>query len=193
MTSVTASTLSSVSINRGDMVDLSFCALTMSLKGETTTPRPKAYSIGRFYTRSGHCKRCFGRKNCVYLHAHDSSTVDYVRKTVSLSSGKLTADVVTVNLNNPKVTVRSALVNNTIGATASFSNIVAQSGAKAAINANFPGIRDLQNSNRTCCLQRTVCMVFRGLAPSDLLMTTRLLSGGMALFYRVAVSGLTRC
>ena len=59
------------------------------------------------------------------------------RQSFSLASGKVNAWVMTVNTRDPRVTVKSAVVNDTLGATADFRDIVAQSGAYAAVNANF--------------------------------------------------------
>jgi len=137
MTNASASALAGKTINRGDMVDISYCALTMPLKGETTTLAQKLISAGVFTTDKGKANGVLsGRVTYTYV-PYDNSTVDYTRKAVSLASGKVTADIVTVNLNNPKVSVKSALVNNTIGATAPFSKIVSSSGAKVVINSNF--------------------------------------------------------
>lgn len=56
----------------------------------------------------------------------------------ALPSGTVKANVVTVNLSDPRVTVKTAIVGNRLNATASFADIVSSSGgAKAVINANF--------------------------------------------------------
>lgn len=67
----------------------------------------------------------------------DTSTVVYEAKKISTDAGTVTAHILTVNTGNPKVKVKSAMVDNTLGHTASFSSIVEQSGALAVINGNF--------------------------------------------------------
>lgn len=60
------------------------------------------------------------------------------RRSVSTSEGAVDAYVLTVAASDPRVTVHSALVDNRIGATASFDDIVAASGgAWAVVNGNF--------------------------------------------------------
>lgn len=49
----------------------------------------------------------------------------------------ITAHVLTVDTKNPRVHVKTAMVNNTVGATAPFKDIVQGSGAYAAVNGNF--------------------------------------------------------
>jgi len=190
MASSTASTLSGVSINRGDMVDLSYCALTMPLNGQTKTLAQKLVAAGVFTTEKGTANGVLGNR-IVYTYApFDGSTVDYVRKTVYLASGKVIADVITVNLNNPKVSVRSALVGNTIGSTALFSGIVSQSGAKAIINSNF---FNAYNSFKIP-IGHVVCngqfmYGVTGLTSFGFTYDNKVMVGRPAFFYRVAVSG----
>lgn len=49
------------------------------------------------------------------------------------SKGNVTAHVLTVNTANPRVTVKPAMANNTLGATAPFTQIVKNSGAPRLI------------------------------------------------------------
>ena len=137
MTKETASSLSYAVINRGDMVDISYCALTMTLKESNSTLAQKLTSSGVFTAEQGKTNGVLGNRLIYTYVPYDSSTTDYSRKTYALASGKITADVVTVNLNNPNVTVKSALVNNAVGATSTFSKIVSQSGSRVVINSNF--------------------------------------------------------
>ncbi|MBQ9411503.1 MAG: phosphodiester glycosidase family protein [Oscillospiraceae bacterium] len=52
--------------------------------------------------------------------------------------GRGTVDIVTVDLTNPRVHVKSVMVGNTLGATASFTDIVAAAGNPAVVvNGNF--------------------------------------------------------
>ena len=190
MTSTTASTLSNVALNRGDMVDLSFCALTMSLKGETTTLAQKLVKAGVFTTAQGTTNGALGSQILYTYVAYDSSTFDYVRKTLTLASGKLTADIVTVNLNNPKVSVRTALVDNTLGTTASFSNIVAQSGAKVVINGNFfNAYNTFKNPIGYVVCNGQFLNGVSGLSSFGFTYDNKVVVGRPAFFYRVAVSG----
>lgn len=137
MSSSTASVLSSALFNRGDMVDISYCGLTMPLKGNTTTLAQKLVTAGVFTSEQGKTNNVLGNRVIYTYVPYDSSTIDYVRRTISLPSGSVTADIVTVNVINPKVSIKAALVNDTIGSTATFSNIVSQSNAKVVINSNF--------------------------------------------------------
>ncbi|MDL2300153.1 phosphodiester glycosidase family protein, partial [Clostridiaceae bacterium OttesenSCG-928-D20] len=61
----------------------------------------------------------------------------YEKKTVSTGYGNVTADIITVDMSSPKVRVEAKLVNNTVGQTAKFSDIIAASSAKAIVCSNF--------------------------------------------------------
>lgn len=139
MTSSATQTLAGISMNRGDMVDLSYAALTCRLKNSGRTLAEKLVSDGVFTQAEGQSAGVLGSgAGWTYTYtAYDSSTITHAKKTVSTSTGAVTANVLTVNVSNPKVTVKSAMVNNTLGATAPFSSIVSQSGATAVINGNF--------------------------------------------------------
>lgn len=139
MTDGAARTLAGISMNRGDMVDLSYAALTCPLKSSSATLAEKLVSDGVFTRAEGTAAGVLGSgAGWTYTYtAYDNSTVTHAKKTVSTSTGSVTANVLTVNVSNPNVTVRSAMVNNTLGATAPFSSIVSQSGAKAVVNGNF--------------------------------------------------------
>ena len=123
---------------RADLVDLCLSALTMKLKNGGGTLAEQLVQRGVF-TRSNGVKQgviSAGRKTYTY-QPHDFSTVTRTNATYALPSGKLSADVITVNLSNPSVSVRSAMVDHRLGATANFSDIVAASGAEVVINGNF--------------------------------------------------------
>lgn len=139
MTPAAASKLAAVTMNRGDMVDLSYAALTCRMKGGQRTLAEKLQADGVFTTAEGRAAGVLGSNaGWVYEYTpYDNSTVSHAKKTVATSSGNVTANVLTVNIQNPKVTVKSAMVNNTLGATAPFSQIVQSSGAVAVINGNF--------------------------------------------------------
>ncbi len=122
-------------ITRGDMADLSYAALTCPVKGEGRTLAEKLCAAGVFTRAEGEAAGVLGAGAgwSYEKEAWDDSTLDL--ETVTLGSGK--AYVLTANLNNPKVRVRSAMVDNTLGHTAEFRDIAAASGAKAVVNANF--------------------------------------------------------
>ncbi len=186
----TATVISGASLNRGDIVDLSFCALTMSLKGETTTLAQKLVTLGVFSSVQGKTCGVLGEKVLYTYIPFDSSTVDYARKTVTLNLGKITADVITVNLNNPKVSVKSAMVNNTLGATAAFSDIVSQSGATAVINANFfEAYQPFEIPIGHVVVNGQFMYGVSGLTAFGFTSDNKVEVGKPSFFYRVAVSG----
>ena len=124
------------SITRGDMVDLSYAALTCQVKGEGRTLAEKLCAEGIFTRAEGEAAGVLGSGAgwSYEKEVWDDSALDF--ETVTLGSGK--AYVLTANMNNPKVRVQSAMVDNTLGHTAEFRDIVAASGgAKAVVNANF--------------------------------------------------------
>lgn len=71
------------------------------------------------------------------------SPVTLTSKSYALASGTVSANVITVNMKDPRVSVKSVLTNGKLNAPQSFQSIVANSGAVAVINANF------FNSNNT--------------------------------------------
>ena len=112
---------------RGDMVTMCFNALSLKLNGSEQTLYQKLESEGVFLKKDP----------AVQTPAEPVNTGDPLVYTRVTSSG-VTADVVRVDMQSPRVTVRSSMVNNTLGATAQFSQIVSASGgADAVINANF--------------------------------------------------------
>lgn len=63
--------------------------------------------------------------------------VTLTSKSYTLASGTVNANVITVNMKDPRVSVKSALVGGKLNTTNSFQSIAANSGAAAVINANF--------------------------------------------------------
>ncbi|MEG0941797.1 MAG: phosphodiester glycosidase family protein [Oscillospiraceae bacterium] len=196
MASGTATALSSAALNRGDLVDLSYSTLTMSLKGKAESLAQKLVSANVFTAEQGKAAGILaGPLPYTYVPVippvpADNSTVDYARKAVSLASGRVTADIITVNLNNPRVSVKAALVNNTIGATAPFSQIVSQSGAVAAINSNFFQAYDafkVPIGHLVCNGQ--FMNGSTGLPSFGFTSDNKVTVGNPAFFFRVAVSG----
>ena len=139
MTADAADTLETVTLNRGDMVDLSYAALTCELKGGRQTLAEKLEDAGVFTAAQGREAGVLGSgSGWVYTYApYVDDTIVHEKRTVSTSAGSVTADVLTINTLSPRVTVKTALVDNTVGATAPFSEIVAASGARAVVNGNF--------------------------------------------------------
>ena len=126
---------------RKDMVDLSLCALTAKMKGSTKTLAEVLVGRGIFTRQAGTAQGVIRSGTLCYTYTAprmiDDSTVVRTTQTYSLPSGNVTADVITVNCLNPKVSVEARLVNNTLGATAPFTEIVSQSAAKVIVNSNF--------------------------------------------------------
>lgn len=134
MTAEAAGKLEKLALNRGDMVDLSFAALTCRMKGGGRTLAEKLRDDGVFTTAEGRAAGVLDGSGWIYQYVpYDDSTITYAKKTLA----GVTAHVLTVNTANPRVTVKSALVDDTLGYTAAFSKIVKDSGVAAAINGNF--------------------------------------------------------
>lgn len=148
MTQSAASALSGAAMDRGDLVDLSYAALTCKMKDGSQTLAEKLRDDGVFTAKEGKAAGVLGdRAGWTYAYtapekpsapvaspapaAPAAGAIVHERKTV----GKVTANVLTVD---PKLaTVKTALVDNTLGHTAPFSKIVESSGAAAVINGNF--------------------------------------------------------
>ena len=139
MTQSAASALSGAAMDRGDLVDLSYAALTCKMKDGSQTLAEKLRDDGVFTAKEGKAAGVLGdHAGWTYTYAAPekpsvpaAGAIVYEKKTV----GKVTANVLTVD---PKLaTVKTALVDNTLGHTAPFSKIVESSGAAAVINGNF--------------------------------------------------------
>lgn len=138
ITRQSAGTLLNAALNRGDMVDLSYAALTQELGDGSGTLAEKLCREGVFTQAEGTAAGVLGGSRWTLDYVpYDNSTITHAKKTVSTSTGKVTANVLTVNTQNSNVHVKSAMVNNTIGATKPFSQIAKESGAAAVINGNF--------------------------------------------------------
>ena len=59
------------------------------------------------------------------------------QQSYALPSGTVSAKVITVNMSDPRVSVKAALPDNKLNNTRAFSDICAASGAVAVINANY--------------------------------------------------------
>ena len=143
MTEEAAASLAAVTINRGDMVDLSYAALTCQVKDGSQTLAERLEENGVFTAAAGREAGVLGSgAGWVYTYeaseqeengGADSSAVAYSQRTLA----GVTAHVLTVDTKAAGVTVETALVDNTIGATAPFQEIVSGSGALAVVNGNF--------------------------------------------------------
>ncbi len=131
----TANSVYSLSMNRGDMADLSYAALTMKLKGAEETLAEKLCSEGVFSAEAGATAAVLGDgAGWKYSYSYyDDSTVTYSQHSLN----GITADVLTVNLKNPRVSIKTDMVGKKLGATAPFKSIVEASDAYAVVNGNF--------------------------------------------------------
>lgn len=149
MTPAAGKTLVSLTLNRGDMVDLSYAALTCRMKDGDRTLAEKLRRDGVFTDAEGRAAQVLG-DGAGWTYEYTPKTqpaapsapstgsgpvtgVSYERKSVA----GITAHVLTVDTRDPRVHVKTAMVNNTVGATAPFKDIVERSGAYAAVNGNF--------------------------------------------------------
>lgn len=146
MTQSAASSLSTM--DRGDLVDLSYAALTCKMKDGSQTLAEKLRDDGVFTEAEGVAAEVLGDKagwtfdytapakpaapsTLTAPIAPAAGAIVHEKKTVA----GVTANVLTVD---PKLaTVKTALVDNTLGHTAPFASIVERSGAAAVINGNF--------------------------------------------------------
>lgn len=121
---------------RADLVDLSLAALTAGMRDGGTLAE-RLVSKGVFTGEQGRAQGVLGAPISYRYQSRDYSTVTRTTNAYALPSGKVTADVVTVNLLNPAVRVKTAMVRNTLGTTANFKDIVATSDAAVVVNGNF--------------------------------------------------------
>lgn len=146
--------LTSLTLNRGDLVDLSYAALTCKMKDGDRTLAEKLRDDGVFTQADGEEASVLGRRSgWIYTYAlytpkpdtggtpaGNKSGIRYAKQTVSVSGGSVTAHVVTVDPR--KTAVRASLVNKSVGNTDTFFNIVHNSGAAVVVNGNFFNAQD---------------------------------------------------
>lgn len=141
-------TLNGKTLQRAGMVDLSYTALTHLMHGMTdTTLAEKLLADGVFTAQAGQTTGILAMEPQTYSDrvvvaetAVEVTGEPIVREdmTFTTSTGDITVTVLTVNPAHPAVTIKSAMVENTLGATDTFANIVESSdGATAVVNANF--------------------------------------------------------
>lgn len=122
---------------RADMVDISYATLTMNMKTGGITLAQKLINNGVFTEAQAKAEGVLSGPVKYQYVVKDNSTVSRETKTYAVASGNVTANVITVNMANPKVRVKTAMVNDRIGATDSFANIVKNTNAKVVVNANY--------------------------------------------------------
>lgn len=136
---------------RGDLVDLSIAALTTKLKDGSGTLAESLVQRGVFTRDEGLAQKVLDCDQATYTYVPTvpepkpvqppvpTPSAGVSRKTgsYSLPSGKVSADVITVDPSVDGVKIRTAMVDSTLGATAKFQDIVNASSAKVIVNGNF--------------------------------------------------------
>ena len=82
MTKEAASALAYATFNRGDMVDISYCALTMTLKDSNRTLAQKLISSSVFTTEQGNASGVLGSRIIYTYVPYDNSTIEYCKKHI---------------------------------------------------------------------------------------------------------------
>lgn len=143
VTSRAAAGLSGSAMDRGDLVDLSYAALTCELKDGSQTLAEKLRDSGIFTTKAGEAAGVLGR-GAGWTFDSDTAPVQPAQPAQSAAGAivheqktlaGVTANVLTVD--TKLAAVKTAMVDNTLGHTAPFASIVEGSGAAAVINGNF--------------------------------------------------------
>ncbi|MBR5266539.1 MAG: S-layer homology domain-containing protein, partial [Clostridia bacterium] len=124
--------MANVDLDRGDMVDLSYAALTCAMKTGGKTLAEKLVSEGVFTRSQGVSAGVIGTNGWTYNYEVPKGPAIVHTKP---KYGSLDVDLLTIDPSGVKI--KAAMVNNTLGATASFKNIVNASGADVVVNANF--------------------------------------------------------
>ena len=124
--------MANVDLDRGDMVDLSYAALTCAMKTGGKTLAEKLVSEGVFTRSQGVSAGVIGTNGWTYNYEVPKGPAIVHTKP---KYGSLDVDLLTIDPSGVKL--KAAMVNNTLGATSSFKNIVNASGADVVVNANF--------------------------------------------------------
>ena len=117
-------------------MDLSVSALMTPLADGSATLAESLAKKGVFTWEEGRAQGLIGGGQEAYVHSSLRNT-GAPKPEQSASSGSVSADVITVDTSAPGVSVRAAMVNQKLGASAPFSSIVSASGADVIVNANF--------------------------------------------------------
>ena len=153
MDAASANTLKSISMNRGDMVDLSYAALTSPVKGGEQTLAQQLIEQGVFTADAAAAAGVTGSRWTYTYVPYDNSTIDYEVKTLA----GVTAHVFTVNTHSPRVEVKARMVNGTVGATAPFSTIVNNSGGAVLVMNGNSSTRAAPRRAPTAISSPTAC------------------------------------
>lgn len=129
---------------RADLVDLSISALTLNLKDSSDTLAKCLVDRGVFSYEDAVAQKVLDCGKATYHYqqppekpAPAQSPIARNSGAYALPSGTVRADVITVNLKDAGVRVRTDMVRHQLGATAKFADIVAASQADVVINGNF--------------------------------------------------------
>lgn len=76
-------------------------------------------------------------KKLVEVSTPKENPVTLTSKSYSLASGTVNANVITVNMKDPRVSVKATISNGKLNSPTSFQTIASNSGAVAVVNANF--------------------------------------------------------
>ncbi len=76
-------------------------------------------------------------KKLMEVSTPKENPVTLTSKSYALASGTVSANVITVNMKDPRVSVKAAISNGKLNSPNSFQSIASHSGAVAVINANF--------------------------------------------------------
>ena len=134
ITQAGVTTLSTKTLTRGDMVDLSYAAMFCKMADGSQTLAEKLQKDGVFTRAQGEQAGVLKGRAWAYGQVSNPATA------VTHSSGTVAGvkvNVIRVNLKDPAVRVEASHANGQLGTTLPFATIAKNSGAKAVINGNF--------------------------------------------------------
>ena len=127
--------LESGGMTRAGMVDLSYAALTKTLKGSETLLWEDLAENGVFSREAA--AEFIEDYTADAPYDPNYNPVSYESKIISTSTGNIVVNVVTVDTKDPRVRVEANLVNDTVGNRKLFTDIVEETGADVVVTANF--------------------------------------------------------
>lgn len=123
---------------RGTMVDLSYAALSAGLKGDRAERTLGEYLSGDVFTAAQAAKYIehyvFGDADSI---ADGEEPVSYKTMSIQTSSGAVWVNVLSIDMSSDRVSVKTHIVDDTVGARKAFSEIVKESGADYVVTGNF--------------------------------------------------------
>lgn len=156
MTRRCAQALEFSTLTRGEMVDLSYAALSCLMKGRKQTLAQKLRQDGVFTLEEALAAGVLGEGSTWTMDlpagedgqdgqaAAQEEAITYDRKALVSGDEEVAAHIFRVDTKNPRVKVKAALVDGTLGHTASFFQIVQSSGNAALVmNANFFSVNNI--------------------------------------------------